>query len=74
MNGWQRSFQPSMKLGMAPMSCLMLSKDPRRITWRVMRPKMAPTSSSRDPLVGVTCSVIRGLLASQRLMSLRLWS
>jgi hypothetical protein len=28
---WQRSFQPSMKVPIAVMSCLMLSTDPRRM-------------------------------------------
>jgi hypothetical protein len=35
-NGWQRSFQPSMKAPLAVVRSLTLVKLPRRIAWRVM--------------------------------------
>ena len=49
---------------MAATSCLTLSKDPRRMAWRVMIPKKTSTRFSQEPEVGVKCSVIRGFLAS----------
>ena len=73
MNGWQRSFQPSMKARIAVTSSLTLSKDPRRMAWRVMIPKNTSTRFSQDPEVGVKCSVTRGFLASQALISSCLW-
>jgi transposase len=39
MNGWQRSFQPSMNRLMAATRSLTLVKVPRRIAWRVVMPK-----------------------------------
>jgi len=39
VNGWHRSFQPSMKLPMAETRSLTLVKVPRRMACRVMMPK-----------------------------------
>ena len=64
MNGWQRSFQPSMKRLIAVVSSLTLVKVPRRIACRVMIPKNTSTRFSQDPDVGVKCSVIRRCFAS----------
>ncbi len=64
MKGWQRSFQPSMKVSIAAMRSLTLVKAPRRIAWRVMIPKKISTMFSQDPEVGVKCIVMRGFLAS----------
>jgi len=50
---------------MAAVSSLTESKLPRRMAWRVMMPKKTSTRLSHDPEVGVKCSVIRWLLASQ---------
>ena len=54
-NGWQRSFQPSMKAVMASISSWTEPKLPRRMAWRVMIPKKISTRFSHDPLVGVKC-------------------
>ncbi len=62
-----------MNARIAATSCLTLSKDPRRIAWRVMIQKNTSTRFSQDPEVGVKCSVIRGFLASHWLMSSCLW-
>src|SRR3954471_853415 len=70
VKGWQRSLWASMNARMAVTSCLTLSKEPRRIAWRVMIPKNTSTRFSHEPEVGVKCSVIRGCLASHRVMSL----
>ena len=43
MNGWQRSFQPSMNAVMASISSRTESKLPRRMAWRVMIPKKIST-------------------------------
>jgi hypothetical protein len=66
---WQRVFQRLMKLRIAVTSCLTLSKDPRRIAYRVMMPKNTSTRLSQEPEVGVKCSVILGFLAGQALTS-----
>lgn len=66
-------FQPVMKLRIVVTSSVTLSKDPRRIAWRVMMPKKTSTRFSQEPEVGVKCSVILGFLASQALMSACLW-
>src|SRR4051794_2264821 len=63
--GSQRSFQPSMKARMASMRSRTESKLPRRMAWRVMMPKKISTRFNQDPEVGVKCSVMRGLRASQ---------
>src|SRR6266852_9869708 len=63
VKGWQRSFQPSMKVSMAAMRSLTEVKLPRRIAWRVMIEKKI-SMLSQDPDVGVKCSVILGCLAS----------
>jgi hypothetical protein len=60
-------------LPMAAMSSLTLSKEPRRIAWRVMIEKNTSTRFSQDPEVGVKRSVTRGFLASHVLMSACLW-
>src|SRR5450759_161207 len=52
VKGWQRSFQPSMKARMAVVSWPTLSKDPRRIAWRVMIPKNTSTMFSLDGRTG----------------------
>jgi hypothetical protein len=57
-----------MKARIVVTSSLTLSKDPRRIAWRVMMPKKTSTRFSQ-PEVGVKCSVILGFLASRPLMS-----
>ena len=67
MKGWQRSFQPAMKARMAVVSSLTLSKEPRRMAWRVMIEKNTSTRLSQDPDVGVKCSVMRRFLASHAL-------
>jgi hypothetical protein len=36
VKGWQRSFQPSMKVSMAAMRSVTEVKLPRRMAWRVM--------------------------------------
>ena len=73
VKGWQRSFQPSMKVPIAAMRSLTEVKVPRRMAWRVMMPKKISTMFSQDPDVGVKCSVIRGFLASQAWTSGCLW-
>ncbi len=65
VNGWQRSFQASMKRRMAAVRSVTEAKLPRRMAWRVMMPKKASTRFSQLPDVGVKCSVTRGLRASQ---------
>jgi hypothetical protein len=72
-NGWQRSFQPSMKRRMALVRSLTDRNVPRRMAWRVMIPKKISTMFSQDPEVGVKCRVIRGFLASQACTSGCLW-
>jgi hypothetical protein len=69
VNGRQRVFQPATKARIVVTSSVTLSKDPRRITWRVTMPKKTSTRFSQDPEVCVKCSVILGFLASQSLMS-----
>ena len=64
VKGWQRSFQPLMKVSMAAMRSLTEVKLPRRRACRVMIEEIS-TMLSQDPEVGVKCSVIRGFLASQ---------
>jgi hypothetical protein len=49
----------------ASMRSVTLVKVPRRMAWRVMIPKKISTMFSHDPDVGVKCSVIRLLRASQ---------
>ena len=73
MNGWQRSFQPSMKRWMAAIRSLTLVKLPRRMAWRVMIEKKTSTRFSQEPEVGVKCRVIRGLRASQACTAGCLW-
>ena len=53
-----------MKALIAVTSSLTLSKDPRRMAWRVMIPKNTSTRLSQDPEVGVKCSVTRGFFAA----------
>jgi hypothetical protein len=65
VKGWQRSFQPSMKVSMVVMRSLTLVKLPRRVAWRVVISKKISTMFSHDPEVGVKCSVIVGFLFSQ---------
>src|SRR6186997_2747576 len=74
MNGSHRSFQASMKRRMASMSSRTESKLPRRMAWRVMIPKKISTMFNHDPDVGVKCSVIRGLRASQAVTVGCLWA
>jgi len=45
MNGWQRSFQPSMNRSIASISSRTESKLPRRMAWRVMIPKKISAGS-----------------------------
>jgi hypothetical protein len=73
VKGWQRSFQPWMKLPMALMRSRTLVKVPRRMAWRVMMPKKISTMLSQDPEVGMKCRVIRGCFASQACTSGCLW-
>ncbi len=73
VNGWQRSFQPLMNAVMASISSPTDVKVPRRMAWRVMIPKKISTMFSHDPDVGVKCSVIRGLRASQAFTAGCLW-
>ncbi len=73
MNGWQRSFQPSMKVSIVAVSDFTEVKVPRRMAWRVMIPKKISTMFSQDPEVGVKCMVIRGLRASHALTAGCLW-
>ena len=73
MNGWQRSFQPSMSAPMAALRSLTEVKVPRRIACRVMMPKKIQTMFSQDPEVGVKCMVIRGFRASQAFTFGCLW-
>jgi len=72
VKGWQRSFQPSMKVSIVAMRSLTEVKVPRRIAWRVMMPKKISTMFSQDPLVGVKCMVIR-LFLPARPAHLCLW-
>ncbi len=65
MKGWQRSFQPSMKVSIAVMRSVTEVKLPRRMACRVMIEKKTGTRFSHDPDVGVKCKVIRGFFASQ---------
>jgi hypothetical protein len=58
----------------ASMSWRTEPKLPRRMAWRVMIPKKISTMFSQDPDVGVKCSVIRGLRASQALTAGCLWA
>ena len=44
-NGWQRSFQASMKIPIAPVRSLTVVKVPRRMAWRVMMPKKISSGS-----------------------------
>jgi predicted DNA-binding transcriptional regulator AlpA len=46
-NGWQRSFQPSMKARMAAVRSRTEVKVPRRMAWRVMMPKKISTRFSQ---------------------------
>ena len=64
VNGWQRSFQPSMKRRIAATRSLTLVKVPRRIAWRVMIEKNTSTRFIHDPEVGVKWSVMRGCFTS----------
>ena len=73
VNGWQRSFRPSMKALIAVTRSLTLVKVPRRMAWRVMMPKNTSTRFSHDPEVGVKCSVILGFFASHASTSTCLW-
>jgi hypothetical protein len=73
VKGWQRSFQPSMKRSIAVMRSLTEVKVPRRMACLVMIPKKTYTSFSQEPEVGVKCSVIRGLRASQAVTAGCLW-
>ena len=66
-NGWQRSFQASMKVSMAAMRSLTEVNVPRRIAWRVMIPKNTETRFSHDPEVGVKCIRTRGCLGQPSL-------
>ncbi len=56
-NGWQRSFQPSMKAPIAATRSLTEVKVPRRMACRVMIPKKISTWVSQLPEVGVKCSL-----------------
>ena len=58
-----------MKARMAATSALTLSKEPRRMAWRVMIPKKTSTRFIQDPEVGVKCREIRGWRVSHPLMS-----
>jgi hypothetical protein len=62
-----------MNARIAWVSWVTLSKDPRRIAWRVMIPKNTSMRFSHEPEVGVKCRVIRGCLVSHWLMSSCLW-
>ena len=73
MNGWQPSFQPSMKASMAAMGSLTEVNVPRRIACRVMIPKKISTMFSQDPEAGVKCGVTRGFFASQPRTAGCLW-
>ena len=59
---------------MAAIKSLTLPKLPRRMAWRVMIEKKISTMFSHDPEVGVKCSVIRGLRASQARTAGWLWA
>ena len=72
-NGWQRSFQPSMNRPIAAINSLTLLKLPRRMACRVMIEKKISTMFSQDPLIGVKCSVMRGLRASHAVTAGCLW-
>ncbi len=50
-----------MKAPMAAVRSLTDLNVPRRMAWRVMMPKKISTMLSQEQLVGVKCSVIRGL-------------
>jgi hypothetical protein len=55
VNGWQRSFQPSMKVSIAVMRSLTDLKVPRRMAWRVMIPNgdhVQPRSGGRGEVHG----------------------
>jgi len=65
VNGWQRSFQPSMKVPSAAVRSLTAVKVPRRIACLAMLTKKISTMLGRDPNVGVKCRVMRRFLASQ---------
>jgi hypothetical protein len=64
-NGWQRSFQASMKIRIAWTRSATLVKVPRRIALRVMIPKKISTRFIQLAEVGVKCRWILGLRASQ---------
>lgn len=56
-----------MKAPIAAGSSLTDRKVPRRMAWRVMIPKNFSTMFSQEQLVGVKCSVTRGLACSYSL-------
>ncbi|MFJ8917319.1 hypothetical protein [Amycolatopsis sp. NPDC102389] len=54
-----------MKMRIAPMRSGTLVKVARRMAWRVMMPKKISTMFIQEAPVGVKCTVMRGLRASQ---------
>jgi len=62
----ERSFQPSMKVSMAPMRSLTEVEVPRRTACRVMARRRSRPGFSHEPDVGGKCSVILELRSSHR--------
>ena len=73
MNGWQRVFQPVMKVRILSIRSRTEGKMPRRMAWRSMMPNQTSTRFSHDPDVGVKWTWIRGFAASHAYTSGRLW-
>ena len=63
-----------MKARIVRVRSVTLRKLPRWMAWRSMIPNQTSTRLSHDPEVGVKCTWIRGLAASQSRISTRLWA
>ena len=72
-NGVARVFQPLMKARILVVRSLTEVNTPRPSAWRWMTPNHTSTRLSHDADVGVKCTAMRGLSASQALTSEVLW-